>query len=52
MPRDPAERRRGWRHAVGGWRRSGEPIALLGDRGTVAAGAVNRLVSRARRSAR
>jgi hypothetical protein len=48
MPRDPAERRRGWRHAVGGWRRAGEPIALLGDGGAVAASAMNRLVSRAR----
>ena len=36
MPRDPAERRRGWRNAVAGWRRAGEPIALLGGRGTVA----------------
>jgi hypothetical protein len=52
MPRDPTERRRGWRHAVGGWRRSGEPIALLGDRGTVAGRAVDRLVSEARGRAR
>lgn len=52
MPRDPAERRRGWRHAVGGWRQSGEPIALLGDRGTVAGRAVERLVSGARGRAR
>ena len=37
MPRDPAERRRGWRHAIAGWREAGEPIALLGGRGTVAA---------------
>ena len=36
MPRDPGERRRGWRHALGGWREAGEPIALLGGRGTVA----------------
>jgi hypothetical protein len=36
MPRDPAERRRGWRHALAGWREAGEPIALLGGRGTVA----------------
>jgi hypothetical protein len=36
MPRDPAERRRGWRHAIAGWREAGEPIALLGGRGTVA----------------
>lgn len=36
MPRDPAERRRGWRHALSGWREAGEPIALVGGRGTVA----------------
>ncbi len=42
MPRDPAERRRGWRHAVGGWRERGEPIALIAGRGTRAAGALAR----------
>ncbi len=42
MPRDPAERRRGWRHAVGGWRERGEPIALVAGRGTVAAHALER----------
>ena len=36
MPRSKTERRRGWRHAVAGWRRAGEPIALLGRGGTVA----------------
>lgn len=36
MPRDPAERRRGWRHALSGWREAGEPIALVGGHGTVA----------------
>jgi hypothetical protein len=36
MPRSKAERRRGWRHAVAGWREQGEPIALIGGRGTVA----------------
>ena len=36
MPREPAERKRGWRHAVAGWRDAGEPIALVGGRGTVA----------------
>lgn len=36
MPRSRAERKRGWRHAVAGWRRAGEPIALIGGRGTVA----------------
>jgi hypothetical protein len=42
MPRDPAERRRGWRHALGGWREAGEPIALVGGRGTVAERALTR----------
>jgi hypothetical protein len=42
MPRDPAERRRGWRHAVGGWRERGEPIALIPGRGTVAGRALER----------
>jgi hypothetical protein len=37
MPRDPRQRRRGWRHAVAGWREAGEPIALVGGPGTVAA---------------
>jgi hypothetical protein len=36
MPRSKAERKQGWRHAVAGWRRAGEPIALIGGRGTVA----------------
>jgi hypothetical protein len=40
MPRDRAERRRGWRHAVAGWRGAGEPIAIVGGRGTVAARAI------------
>ncbi len=35
MPRSKVERRSGWRHAVAGWRRAGEPIALLGGRGSV-----------------
>ena len=35
MPREREERRRGWRHAVAGWREAGEPTALVG-RGTVA----------------
>jgi hypothetical protein len=43
MPRDPVERRRGgWRHAVAGWREAGEPIALIGGRGTVAEEALAR----------
>jgi hypothetical protein len=36
MPRDRAERRRGWRHAIAGWREAGEPIAITGGRGSVA----------------
>jgi hypothetical protein len=36
MPRDRAERKRGWRHAISGWRSSGEPMAIVGGRGTVA----------------
>jgi len=36
MPRDRAERRRGWRHAVGGWRDRGEPVAITGGRGSAA----------------
>lgn len=40
MPRSKPDRRRGWRHAVAGWRRAGQPMALLGGRGTVADHAV------------
>ncbi len=40
MPRDRAERRRGWRHAVGGWRERGEPIAITGGRGSAAERAI------------
>jgi hypothetical protein len=37
MPRAKHERRRGgWRHAVAGWRRTGEPISIVGRPGTVA----------------
>ena len=50
MPRDLVERRRGWRHAVAGWRQAGEPIAILGDRGTVAGRAI--AAARARRAGR
>ena len=35
MPRSKEERRRGWRHAVSGWRDAGEPLAILGGRNTV-----------------
>jgi hypothetical protein len=40
MPRDKAERRKGWRHAVAGWRRAGEPIAIVGGHGSLAERAV------------
>jgi hypothetical protein len=36
MPRAKAERRRGWRRAVGGWRVAGEPIAIAGGRDSAA----------------
>jgi hypothetical protein len=36
MPRSKEERRRGWRHAVSGWRQADEPIAIVGGDGTVA----------------
>ncbi len=36
MPRAKEERRRGWRVAVGGWRRSGEPVSLGVPAGSVA----------------
>lgn len=36
MPRTRTERRRGWRHALAGWREKGEPISIVGGRGTVA----------------
>jgi hypothetical protein len=40
MPRAQADRRRGWRHALAGWRQAGEPIAITGGRGSVAERAV------------
>jgi hypothetical protein len=36
MPRSKEERQRGWRHAVSGWREAGEPMAIVGGKGTVA----------------
>ena len=42
MPRDKAARTRGWRHAVGGWRDTGEPVSLVGGRGSVAEQAVRK----------
>ena len=36
MPRSKEERQRGWRHAVAGWRDAGEPLAIVGGKGTVA----------------
>ena len=35
MPRDRERRRRGWRHAVAGFRDPGEPLSVLGGPGTV-----------------
>jgi hypothetical protein len=46
MPRDPVERRRGWRHAVAGWREAGEPVSLLGGRNTVGRQAIDRAAAR------
>ena len=40
MPRAKAERRRGWRHAVAGWREAGEPIAIAGGHGSAAERAI------------
>jgi hypothetical protein len=40
MPRDRADRRRGWRHAVGGWRDRGEAIGITGGRGSAAERAI------------
>jgi hypothetical protein len=36
MPRSKEERRRGWRHAVSGWRDAGEPLSIVAGRDTVA----------------
>ena len=36
MPRSKDERRRGWRHAMSGWRQADEPMAIVGGEGTVA----------------
>ena len=35
MPRSKAQRQHGWRHAVAGWRNAGEPMPLIGGRGSV-----------------
>ncbi len=40
MPKAKADRKRGWRHAVAGWRSAGEPIAIVGGRGSMAERAV------------
>ncbi len=40
MPHSPTERRRGWRHAVAGWRRGGAPIAIAGGRDSLAEQAI------------
>ena len=49
MPREKAERSRGWRHAVGGWRETGEPVSLVGAPGSVAERTIRRTVRRAAR---
>ena len=48
MPRDKEARSRGWRHAVAGWRETGEPVSIVGGRGSVADRAVRRTVATAR----
>jgi hypothetical protein len=40
MPRERADRRRGWRDAVAGWRAAGEPLSLVGGRGSAAERAI------------
>ena len=40
MPRDKAQRSRGWRHALGGWLDAGEPVSLAGPPGSPAQQAV------------
>ncbi len=40
MPKEKEERKRGWRHAVSGWRQAGEPVAIVGGEGTVADAAI------------
>ena len=49
MPREKAERSRGWRRAVGGWRDTGEPVSLVGAPGSVAERTIGRTVRRAAR---
>jgi hypothetical protein len=40
MPRERADRRRGWRHALGGWRDRAEPISIMGGRASLAERAI------------
>ena len=47
MPRAKEARSRGWRHAVAGWRETGEPVSIVGGRGSVADRAVRRTVAAA-----
>src|SRR4051794_28537485 len=49
MPREKAERSRGWRHALAGWRETGEPVSLVGATGSVAERTIGRTVRRAAR---
>jgi hypothetical protein len=40
LPAEHSERRRGWRHALSGWRTSREPIAITGGHGSAAERAI------------
>jgi hypothetical protein len=42
MPQEKEARRRGWRHAVAGWRDMGEPVSIVGARGSAAERALKR----------
>ena len=48
MPREKEARSRGWRHAVAGWRETGEPVSIAGGRGSAAERAITRTVRAAR----
>src|SRR4051812_28109388 len=42
MPREKEARSRGWRHAIAGWRELGEPVSLVGPRGSTAERVIRR----------
>lgn len=48
MPREKEKRSRGWRHAVAGWRHTGEPVSIVGGRGSIADRAVRRTAAASR----